>query len=261
MNDKKYIFFDIDHTLVSHVNKPHIPNETREAIKLLKAHGHVPAIATGRASFLTFTTANEFDIDYIVCSGGAEIFVKGKEIYTEYFPDEHLKKFYETAKNFPELTAAAGKKFLYTDTNSKDIKNYFNGQAGYDCIRNINEMEEILMCYIMLPHKNLNSEHGIFYEPPEGLRLEIMNGFTEARHEKTSKWRGIELLIEHEHANINDVITFGDGANDVEMLQNANIGVAVKKSSEKAQEAADFICGDIDDGGVLKACYELGLLS
>ncbi len=87
-----------------------------------------------------------------------------------------------------------------------------------------------------------------------------MNGFTEARHEKTSKWRGIELLIEHEKANMNDVITFGDGPNDVEMLKNANIGVAVKKSSEEAQKAADFICGDIDEGGILKACYELELL-
>ena len=260
MGKKKYIFFDIDHTLVSHVNGFHIPNETREAIKLLKTSGHVPAIATGRASFLTFTTAKEFDIDYIVSSGGAEIFVEGKEIYTEFFPDEHLEKFCDIAKKFPDITAAAGKKFLYTDTKSELIKQYFNAQAGYDCIKTINEMQDILMCYIMLPYKALNSEHGIFYSPSKNLRLEIMNGFTEARHEKTSKWRGIELLIEHEHANMNDVITFGDGPNDVEMLKNANIGVAVKKSSEEAQKAADFICGDIDERGILKACYELELL-
>ena len=260
MSKKKYIFFDIDHTLVSHVNGFHIPNETREAIKLLKASGHVPAIATGRASFLTFTTAKEFDIDYIVSSGGAEIFVEGKEIYTEYFPDEYLQEFYEIAKKFPELTAAAGKKFLYTYTNSEMLKSYFNAQAGYGCIKSVNEAEKILMCYIMLPHKILTPEHGFFYSPPKNLRLEIMNGFTEARHEKTSKWRGIELLIEHENANINDVITFGDGPNDVEMIKNANIGVAVKKSSDEAKNAADFICGDIDEGGILKACYELRLL-
>ena len=256
----KYIFFDIVNTLVSHVNNFHIPDQTREAIKLLKQSGHIPAIATGRASFLTFLTAKEFDIDYIVCSGGAEIFAKGKEIYTEFFPDEHLDKFYDLAKKFPNLTASADKKFIYTDENSGAFRKYFNAQAGYDCVKSIKEMERALMCYIMIPPKNLTAEHGIFYSPPGGVRLELMNAFTEARNSKTTKWRGIELLIEHEHADINDVITFGDGPNDVEMIKNAKIGVAVKKSSELAKMAADFVCDDIDEGGILKACRELELI-
>ena len=88
----KYIFFDIDHTLVSHVDFPHIPEQTREAVKLLRENGHVPAIATGRAGFLTFTTAREFEIENIVCSGGAEIFVNGREIQKKFFPDEHLER-------------------------------------------------------------------------------------------------------------------------------------------------------------------------
>ena len=256
----KYIFFDIDNTLVSHVNKPHIPDETREAIKLLKRSGHIPAIATGRASFLTFKTAQEFEIDNIVCSGGAEIFVRGHEIYTEYFPDEYVKDFLEISAKFPELSAAAGKKFVYTDETSGAFREYFNFQAGYDCVRPIKEIKDLLMCYIMIPPKNLTPEHGLFYSPPEGVRLELMNAFTEARNHKTTKWHGIELFIEHENADINDVITFGDGPNDSEMLKKSKIGVAVKKSSETAKNSADFVCDDIDDGGILKACYELGLI-
>ena len=256
----KYIFFDIDNTLVSHVNNFHIPDETREAIKLLKQSGHIPAIATGRASFLTFLTAKEFDIDYIVCSGGAEIFVKGKEIYTEFFPDEYLNEFFEIAMKFPNLSASADKNFIYTDEKSGAFKKYFNAQAGYDCVKPIREMKKVIMCYIMIPPKNLTPEHGIFYSPPKGVRLELMNAFTEARSSKTTKWNGIELLIEHEHADINDIITFGDGPNDVEMIKNAKIGVAVKKSSEAAKNAADFICSDIDEGGILEACKELKLI-
>ena len=52
---RKYVFFDIDHTLLSHVGTSHIPPETREALRLLKANGHVPALATGRGAFLTGT--------------------------------------------------------------------------------------------------------------------------------------------------------------------------------------------------------------
>ena len=103
----KYIFFDIDNTLISHVIFPHIPEQTRKAIKLLKANGHVPAIATGRAGFLTFLAAKEFEINNLVCSGGAQIFIEGKEIFNAFFPDGHLAKFLETAKKFPNLSVAA----------------------------------------------------------------------------------------------------------------------------------------------------------
>ena len=88
-----------------------------------------------------------------------------------------------------------------------------------------------------------------------------MNSFTEARAGQITKWRGIELLIRHEEAKFDDVITFGDGANDSDMLKNAAVGVAVGGCSDEAREAANFVCDDVDDGGILKACYSLGLIS
>ena len=71
----KYIFFDIDNTLVSHKGSPHVPPETREAVKLLRHAGHIPAIATGRGAFLSRLVAQEFGIDCLVfwrCSGYRE---------------------------------------------------------------------------------------------------------------------------------------------------------------------------------------------
>ena len=61
-------------------------------------------------------------------------------------------------------------------------------------------------------------------------------------------------------ASLDDVIAFGDGPNDSDMLRNANIGVAVGICSEEARNAADYVCDDIDDGGILKACKYLGLI-
>lgn len=257
----KYIFFDIDNTLVSHVVSPHIPEQTREAIRLLRANGHVPAIATGRAGFLTFPTAREFEIDDLVCAGGAEIFSGGQEIYKKFFPDEHLEKFLATAKRFPELTAAADDEFIYTDESSGMFGAYFNAQAGYECIKPLKELQRAVMCYITVPPKNLTPEHGIFFAPPDGVRLELMNAFTEARSSETSKWRGIEIFMKHRGADINDVITFGDGPNDIEMLERASLGVAVARASERVKRSADFVCGDIDDGGILEACRELSLIA
>ena len=196
----------------------------------------------------------------MVCSGGAEIIIGGQVIQRLYFPDEHLGKFLEVAKKFPELSAAVDEKYLYTDESSGFLGEYFNAQAGYNCVKPLREMKHALMCYIMIPPKTLTPEHGLFYAPPEGTKLELMNAFTEARHDNTSKWQGIEAMIKHFGGNIDDVITFGDGPNDIDMIKNARVGVAVARASEKVKAAANLVCDDIDDGGILTACCELGLI-
>lgn len=255
-----YIFFDIDGTLVSHAGTSHIPEETRTAIELLRQAGHIPAIATGRGAFLAHKTAQEFGIDSLVCSGGSQVIVHGQEIFTAWFPDEHLDAFRRTARNFPDRTAAIDDRYLYAGQAFSAFYEYFNGQAGYNCIRPLEDMKHAIICYVMLPSRLLTHEHELFFSPPEGVKLELMRDFTEARCAGTSKWHGIEMLMQHEGANINDVVVFGDGPNDIDMIERANIGVAVGRSAKNVKKAADYVCEDIDEGGILKACFYLGLI-
>ena len=260
-----YIFFDIDNTLVSHRGISHIPPETLEAVSLLQKAGHTPAIATGRGGFLTFTTAREFGITDIVCSGGAQVFAGGQEIHRSMFPEKHLASFREIAAKFPSYSAAIDDTYLYASDAFRPYFSYFNAQAGYDCIKPLHELSSAIICYMMLPPAKLTPEHGLFYAPPEGLRLELMNAFTEARCADSSKWSGIEKFIAHAGASLDDVAAFGDGPNDIEMLERAKIGVAVPsyqhpESFSEVKNAADYVCEDIDSGGILKACKDLGLI-
>ena len=255
-----YIFFDIDNTLVSHKGRPHIPPATLEAVRRLRESGHVPAIATGRAGFLTMTTARAFGIGHLVCAGGSEIFADGEKIHTAYLADKVVDAFREVAGKFPDITAAVDEEFLYADAAFDPFRNYFSSQAGYDCFRPISELRRATMCYIMRPHSMLDASHGLFFTPSAGARLELMRGFTEVRHESSTKWGGIVRMMESLSGNIADVITFGDGPNDADMLRNAGVGVAVGICSDEARNAADFVCDDIDAGGILKACERLGLI-
>ncbi len=255
----KYIFFDIDHTLVSHKNKSHIPDQTLLALKLLREAGHVTAIATGRAYFLTRLLADELKINTLVCAGGAEIILNGQKIFKSYLPANAIEKFNEAAEKFPDIVLATDGEYFYTSGAFNDAREYFKSQAGYECFKPLKKISSALICYMILPPEQVDDKHGMFKNPPEGVRLELMHGFVEARNENTSKWLGIKTLIEKLHADINDVITFGDGANDIEMIARAKIGVAVGKS-KAVHEVADYIADDIDDGGILKACKDLGLI-
>lgn len=255
-----YVFFDIDNTLVSHKGTSHVPPQTRDAVRLLREAGHIPAIATGRGAFLTFTTAQDFGITHLVCSGGAQVFVDGQEIHRSIFPTEHLASFRQTAAKFPALTAAIDDHYLYAAEAFSPFFDYFNAQAGYNCIRSLRSLKSAIICYLMIRPENLSPEHGMFFAPPHAITLELMHAFTEARCAGTSKWDGIERLIAQEKARLDDVVVFGDGPNDVDMIARAKIGVAVGRASEKAKEVADYVCGDIDEGGILEACHHLGLI-
>ena len=260
-----YIFFDIDNTLISHRGISHIPLETLQAVNLLRKAGHTPAIATGRGAFLTFTTAKDFGITDLVCSGGAQVFVHGQEIHRAMFPAEHIPSFRKTAAKFPTHSAAIDDTYLYATEAFRPYFDYFSMQAGYNCIKPLHVLSSAIICYLMIPPAKLTPEHGLFYAPPEGVRLELMNAFTEARCADSSKWSGIEKFIAHVGASLNEVIAFGDGPNDIDMIEHAKIGVAVPsyehpESFGKVKSAADYVSDDIDDGGILKACKDLGLI-
>jgi hydroxymethylpyrimidine pyrophosphatase-like HAD family hydrolase len=48
------------------------------------------------------------------------------------------------------------------------------------------------------------------------------------------------------------VVAFGDDYNDVEMLSECGIGVAMGNAIDECKAVADHICGDCDDDGMAK---------
>ena len=71
---------------------------------------------------------------------------------------------------------------------------------------------------------------------------------------------GIEKMLEHYGLTKEEMIAFGDGENDLEMLAFAGIGVAMGNAEEEVKAAADHVTEDIDDEGILKACKHFGLI-
>jgi hydroxymethylpyrimidine pyrophosphatase-like HAD family hydrolase len=48
---------------------------------------------------------------------------------------------------------------------------------------------------------------------------------------------------------LSDIIAFGDDYNDMEMLKNCGVGVAVANACDEAKSAADYVCGSNDEDG------------
>lgn len=74
--------------------------------------------------------------------------------------------------------------------------------------------------------------------------------FLEVYSEKAGKWNSIKIL--KEMYGFDRVVAFGDNRNDVEMLKNADVAIAVGNAQPEAKAVADIIIDTNENDGVAK---------
>lgn len=84
----------------------------------------------------------------------------------------------------------------------------------------------------------------------EEIALEYF--YTEITSRNVDKWNALERLIEMLNITKEEVITIGDNANDVKMIQNAGLGVAMGESAPYIKEQANIVTESNDNDGVAK---------
>jgi Cof subfamily protein (haloacid dehalogenase superfamily) len=74
--------------------------------------------------------------------------------------------------------------------------------------------------------------------------------FLEFASPNVTKAAGLDFLSEHVGFSRERTVAFGDGENDVELIEWAGYGVAVANAHDRVKEVADFICPSVDEEGV-----------
>jgi Cof subfamily protein (haloacid dehalogenase superfamily) len=253
--DKKLIFFDIDGTLVSHVGKSHVPEPTIRAVRELAGNGHVTAIATARNLALTRKTAAFFDIDLVVCCNGAQVarLATDRDIYETCLSDDFVRVYRESAFSISEQAYALDAEHVYTDWGRNSLDAFVVEQAGVYCIKGLDALERAQLAYVFsAPPRAWGERYGVD-------AIEAYN-YTEFRPRGVSKWSGIVRAAADLGFGQEDIVTVGDGLNDLEMVKNASLGIAVGGADYSLKAVADVVADDIDEGGVLSVFRSLGMV-
>jgi Cof subfamily protein (haloacid dehalogenase superfamily) len=74
--------------------------------------------------------------------------------------------------------------------------------------------------------------------------------FLEFASPDVTKASGLEFLSEHLGFSREGTVAFGDGENDIELVDWAGYGVAVENAHDRVKEVADFVCPPVDEEGV-----------
>ena len=84
--------------------------------------------------------------------------------------------------------------------------------------------------------------------------------FTDVIPRGSSKSVGIDKMLEHFGIALDETMAFGDGGNDISMLQHAGIGVAMGNAGDEVKKVADYVTSSVDEDGVINALRHFGVL-
>jgi Cof subfamily protein (haloacid dehalogenase superfamily) len=81
--------------------------------------------------------------------------------------------------------------------------------------------------------------------------------FLEFAADGVTKGAGLDFLAERMGFTRAETIAFGDGENDVELVEWAGYGIAVENAHERVKAVADWICPSAEDEGVAQVLESL----
>ena len=74
------------------------------------------------------------------------------------------------------------------------------------------------------------------------------------------KSRAIQHVLEKLNIEWNNVMVFGDGENDIDMIQKAQIGVVMGNAQIEVQSHGDFVTKSVGDDGIVFALKHFNIL-
>ena len=71
-------------------------------------------------------------------------------------------------------------------------------------------------------------------------------------HKKAEKFEAIKTISKKEKTEISEIIAFGDDYNDIEMVKNCGIGIAMENGIVEIKNIAKYVCGNNNKDGIGK---------
>jgi len=263
--EKKLLFFDIDGTLMDyHQGMREMPKDTIETLDALRKEGHEVFLATGRCHCFIMPEVMWYPFSgYITCNGGY-VEYKGENVFKKTASVEAIKAVVALSEKYRFNYYLESRDYIYVRDKQDQKHQKFARDWGMTDESVIDDFNpEDIECYIGMIVINNKDEQQLVIDT-------LSPYFDVQRHrawfsfdltiKETSKGRGIVELAKVLHSDMKDTIAFGDGRNDVEMLQTAHLGIAMGNAMTEALEAADYITDRVENAGIKKACQYFKLI-
>ncbi|MDT2660641.1 HAD family hydrolase [Enterococcus hulanensis] len=254
---KKMVVFDIDGTLLGSNKK--VLFSTLEASTRLKEQGHTLFVATGRSLLYAKPIIQLLGFqNYIVCNGAIGFVDHQQTFGNELAPAdllELLNRF--SQEKVDAVIVTLNQLYRVSSFDLEKMRRAMSYVGG--ALPPVHNQAEALV-YQVLAFYDHSLEQAI--EPhfstfdfvrwhDDGVDIIPTGG---------SKATTILELAGQLGFDREDILSFGDGLNDREMLQTSGIGVAMGNATLTVKKSADMITDTNDDDGIFNALKRLSLI-
>lgn len=252
-------FFDIDGTLID-MQKKQITPTTLDTLRRLKANGIRICLATGRSPMVVpHFEGVEFDAT-LSYNGSYCYTCHGETIFSNPIPPEDLHKLLRNAAAIGRPVCLATDKRLAANGTDQDLTDYFLvPKIAVPIAADFDAVAETPVYQIMMGGREdeydaiLNGVHGAKIAAWWDRAVDIIPA-------SGGKGIGIQKMLEYYGLDKSEAIAFGDGNNDIEMLQAVGTGVAMENASAQLKAVAADHCGHVAEEGIYHYCVEHGLI-
>jgi Cof subfamily protein (haloacid dehalogenase superfamily) len=240
----KLIVTDLDQTLLR--SDKTISNYSVEVLRRCQEKGIKIMFATARPWLKLTDFIAQISVDALCYSIGTSVMAEGKIIARFTFAPAEQNSIFARLKSDPNI---------YRISASSDDVSYFFGQAidsqGILC----DFSADCDVKFNLIAFRSKDIERSIDnlreYAGVKFFRVTDTN-LVDIAPARAGKWTAIQLVAQHFRLNTAEIAAFGDDHNDLDMLQNCGVGVAMASAIPEAKSAARFICENNDSDGVAK---------
>lgn len=259
----KAVFCDIDGTLLDHSGgKSIFPDSAKRALLEAQRRGVKIFVATGRYPDILGQITDLFPFDGFVTLNGQLVLLKdGSVIHKMAHDPEDIRRLIPLVHKagFASQIIEEGGTFPVDGTAPELIAHYqWSGEPmppDYDPARL--DKHPVLQFLAFLPleegKKALASLKHIEVTSAGGNILDVIP-------KGGGKEVGISAAAAHFDIAREEIMTIGDGINDVRMLRWSGLGVAMGNAAQDAKQAADYVTTPVWDNGIQNALLHFGVI-
>lgn len=282
--DKKIIFLDVDGTLVP--DEPgfdSVLESTKEAVKRTREKGNLVYLCTGRSKAEIYDYIMAIGIDGVIGAGGGYVEIGDKMLYhkkvtdqavkhmVDYFEENHFDYYLESngglfaSKHLVERLEHIMYGDYINDPEAKKRKEKGGNRFIEAMIEGENMYREDInkACFLEnkdIPFKDIVQEFAGEFNVIHCTVPIFGDDSGELSVPNIHKANAIEALLEHLQIDRKNTYAFGDGLNDIEMLQFCEVGIAMGNAKQGLKDIADEITDDASHDGIYNAMKRHNLI-
>ena len=255
----KAIFFDIDGTMVSF--KSHtVPESARCAIARLREQGVKVFIATGRL-MKHVAIVNDIEVDgYITVNGGYCITSAGEVIFESAFPRATVERVIDLSEQYGFDLNVMTHEDMYVSSMGERVKKIASMINIMPTVADVRVIAATQPVVQMCPYISRKLEQEIMPLLPDCVGSRWIETFMDLNVRGVDKSLGIQQVMNYYGLTMAEAMAFGDGGNDLPMVRDAAVGVAMGNACDELKAVADYITSSVDEDGVSRALEHFGLI-